>query len=49
LFGLNKQKVIEKDMASTLKDMTTMARVCQSTVSRVLRDQENLKILDSTK
>ncbi len=36
-------------MASTLKDVAARAGVHPSTVSRVLRKQENLKILDATK
>lgn len=36
-------------MTSTLKDVAAKAGVHPSTVSRVLRDQENLKILDSTR
>jgi len=36
-------------MAATLKDVAARAGVHPSTVSRVLRKQENLKILDSTR
>lgn len=39
----------EKLMAATLKDVAEKAGVHPSTVSRVLRKQENLKILDSTR